>query len=459
MTAFRSIRVRLTLWYTLALAVLLTLFAVGVYGVVRLRLSEELAVRLNSQYAAIEQSLREKPDAGEPATEELAELDRVGLTDLFLIQRDGATFYRSRQWPAELANMGRVSDPENTAQPALSKNFGLRRGRLDWNGHHYDIAVAHNDADRQATLRSLAAILATGLPMAVLLAVGGGWWLASRALLPVARITAQARKISADQLSNRLPVENPHDEVGELATVFNEVLSRLEGAFARVRSFAADASHELRTPLTAMRSVGEAAMQRRDGAHAYREAIGSMLEEADRLVGLLDNLLVLTRADADRAVVRPAMCDLGALVQDVVELIGVLAEEKDQELTVDAPAEVMVWADATLVRQAVLNVVDNAIKFTPKQRHVEVRVTKTANEGIIAVRDEGPGIAAEHRDRIFERFYRVDSIRATERGAGLGLPIAKWTVAANGGRIELDTEVGAGSTFRLHFPLTEGENT
>lgn len=457
MTAFRSIRVRLTLWYTLALAVLLTLFAVGVYGVVRLRLSQELAARLDSQYAAIEQSLHEKPDAGEPATEELAELDRVGLTDVFLIQRDGATFYRSRQWPAELANMGNVPDPAGSAQPASSKNFQLRRGRLDWNGHRYDIAIAHNDVDRQSTLHSLAVILSTGLPVAVLLAVGGGWWLASRALRPVARITAQARKISADQLSSRLPVENPHDEIGELATVFNEVLSRLEEAFARVRSFAADASHELRTPLTAMRSVGEAALQRRDSADAYREAVGSMLEEADRLVGLLDNLLVLTRADADRAVAKPERCDIGALVQDVVELIGVLAEEKDQELSVDAPVEVMVWADATLVRQAVLNVLDNAIKFTPKQRRVEVRVSKTAGQAVVAVCDEGPGIAAEHRDRIFERFYRGDSIRASERGAGLGLPIAKWAVAVNGGRIELDTEVGAGSTFRLCFPASKGE--
>jgi len=457
MTAFRSIRVRLTLWYTLALAVLLTLFAVGVYGVVRLRLSQELAARLSSQYAAIEQSLREKPDAGEPATEELAELDRVGLTDVFLIQRDGVTFYRSRQWPAELANIGNMSDAETTSQPALSKNFRLRRGRVDWNGHHYDIAIAHDDADRQATLHSLAVILVTGLPMAVLLAVGGGWWLASRALRPVARISAQARKISADQLSSRLPVENPHDEVGELATVFNEVLSRLEEAFERVRSFAADASHELRTPLTAMRSVGEAALQRRDDLGAYREAVGSMLEETDRLVGLLDNLLVLTRADADRAVVKPEMCDLGALVQDVVELIGVLAEEKDQALSVEAPAGVMVWADATLVRQAVLNVLDNAIKFTPNGGQVDVRVTKAATEGIIDVRDGGPGIGPEDRHRIFQRFYRIDSMRAAERGAGLGLPIAKWAVVANGGRIELDTEVGAGSTFRLCFPASNGE--
>lgn len=459
MTGFRSIRVRLTLWYTLALAVLLSLFAVGVYEIVRLRLSEQLAQRLNSQYAAIEQSLREEPDTEEPETEELEELERIGLTDAFVIERNGKTFYRSRLWPAELASVDRGLDQGEAERTKAGGMFRVQRGQLDWAGHRYEIAVAANDAERRATLQSLAVVLVTGLSVTVILAVGGGWWLASRALRPVARITAQAQQINADRLSERLPVDNAHDEIGELATVFNEVLARLEDAFARVRSFAADASHELRTPLTALRSVGEAALQNRDNADAYRDAVGSMLEETDRLVAVLDNLLVLTRADADRAVVRPEMCDLSLLVREVVELVGVLADEKEQELAVDASPGVTAWADATLLRQAVLNVLDNAIKFTPVGGRVKVRVSGTPTEGVVEICDSGPGIAEEHRARIFERFYRVDSKRAMVRGSGLGLPIARWAVGVSHGRIELETEVGAGSTFRLVLPAQEGAKT
>jgi heavy metal sensor kinase len=456
MTGFRSIRVRLTLWYTVALAVLLTLFAVGVYGIVRLRLSEQLVQELNSQYTAIEQSLREEPDSEEPETEELEELERIGLTEAFAIERDGKTFYRSRLWSAELANVDHAVGAGEAERTKAKGFFRVRRGQIDLAGHRYEIAVAVNDADRRATLHSLAVVLAAGLPVTVILAVGGGWWLASRALRPVARITAQAHRIKPDRLSERLPVDNPHDEIGELATVFNEVLARLEDAFARVRSFAADASHELRTPLTALRSVGEAALQDRNNTKNYRDAVGSMLEEVDRLVGVLDNLLVLTRADADRAVVRPAMCDLGTLVREVVELVGVLAEEKGQKLTVDASAGVTVWADATLLRQAVINVLDNAIKFTPAGGRVSVCVSGNPAEGVVEIRDSGPGIAEEHRERIFERFYRVDSTRSTERGSGLGLPIARWAVGVNRGRIKLESEVGVGSTFRIVLPAQEG---
>lgn len=456
MTAFRSIRVRLTLWYTLALVTLLTLFAVGVYGVVRIRLSEQLGERLNTQYAALEQSLREEPDPEERETEELEELERIGLTEAFVIYQDDEMFYRSRLWPVQLAEVDTELGSGVARQSETASDFRVRRGRLDWHGHRYEIVVAVNDTDVKKTLHSLAIILATGLPMTVMLAVGGGWWLASRAMRPVAHIAAQARQINADRLSERLPVDNPHDEIGELATVFNEMLERLQDAFARVRSFAADASHELRTPLTALRSVGEAAMQHRDNASSYREAVGSMLEEATRLVSLLDNLLVLTRAEADRALVRPEKCDLGLLVHEVVECIGVLAEERGQELSVEEAVGVTVWADATLVRQSVLNVLDNAIKFTPVGGRIEVRVGSTPMAGAVEIRDSGPGIAEEHRERIFERFYRVDSARASERGSGLGLPIARWAVGANRGRIELETEVGAGSTFRLFFPIRDG---
>ena len=455
MSALRSIRVRLTLWYAVAMAVMLSFFSLGVYGFVELRLRELLTERLRTQYAALEQSLGDEPESEHQ--EELTELDQVGMAEAFVIRRDGELIYSSHAWPLSPKKSNTWLETPHSPLPIELQNYNTQRGGLEKDGHRYDIVVAVSDAERQATLHSLAAILLIGWPIAFLLAVGGGWWLASRALQPVTRIVAQARQITADRLAERLPVDNPHDEIGALAIVFNEVLARLEDAFERVRSFAADASHELRTPLTALRSVGEVALQDRDNPSAAREAVGSMLEETDRLVNLLDNLLVLTRADADRTVVRREACGLGELVREVVELIGVLAEEKQQLLTVDAPPGMTVWADATLVRQAVLNVLDNAIKFTPQGGRVEVVVSRTATAGVVAIHDSGPGVAEEHRAHIFERFYRADSVRATQRGSGLGLPIAQWAASACGGSIELDTQLGAGSTFRLLFPACKGE--
>lgn len=453
MKAFQSIRVRLTLWYAAVLAVLLVLFSSAVYGFVYLRLSEQIARRLDDQYAALAQSIRDEPEV-----EELEELDRIGLTDAFEVRTDGGLLYRSRRWPASdratTASTGETTTRHMHTELAL---YRVRRGTIDSDGQHFAITVAVSEREQRAMLGTLAAIFLAALPIGLCVALVGGWWMAARVLAPIAQLTARAREISAEKLSERLPIANPHDELGRLAAVINEMLGRLDSAFGRLRVFTADASHELRTPLTVLCAVGEAALQDGYNANACREAVGSMLEEADRLVSLLDNLLVLTRADADGAVIRREACDLGALASEVAELMAVLADEKQQQLVVDAPAGIIIWADPMLVRQAVLNVLDNAIKFTPVGGHVEVRVGGTATLGAVTVRDSGPGIAPEHRERIFERFYRADSVRASERGAGLGLPIAQWAVTVHGGRVELETEVGMGSAFRLLFPLYEGD--
>jgi heavy metal sensor kinase len=260
----------------------------------------------------------------------------------------------------------------------------------------------------------------------------------------------RARLIHAERLNDRLPVDNPDDELGRLATVFNETLTRLESSFEQMRRFTADASHELRTPLTAIRSVGEVGLRGRRGEAAYREIIGSMLEEVDRLALLVDRLLTLSRADTGQAKLSLDTVDIRELAEEVAEQLGVLAEEKNQSIHVRFEGAARRVADRMVLKQALLNLVDNAIKYSPVGGRIEIRVADSPEGPVIDVVDTGPGIPPELRSRVFDRFYRADKARSRENGGtGLGLAIAKWAVEVNGGRLTLEPESGSGSCFRI----------
>jgi heavy metal sensor kinase len=251
-----------------------------------------------------------------------------------------------------------------------------------------------------------------------------------------------------------LIVEDGEDEFGRLATVFNETLARLEESFERLRRFTSDASHELRTPLTAIRAVGEVGLREPRRAEQYREIVGSMLEEVDRLARLVDSLLTLSRADAGRITLHPERVDLAALAREVSAHLGVLAEEKRERLDLDAAGPVEIAADRAILRLAVVNLIDNAIKYAPPGSAVGVAVAADDGTARLAVRDRGPGIAREHQARVFDRFHRADAGRSRDAGgAGLGLAIARWAVEAHGGRIEVESADGEGSTFTIVLPI------
>jgi heavy metal sensor kinase len=288
-------------------------------------------------------------------------------------------------------------------------------------------------------------------PIALLLAFLGGLVLADRMLAPVGAIARKAEHITAERLAERLPVVNPSDEFGRLAGVFNTMLARLESSFARLRRFTADASHELRTPLTALRSVGEVALRDSKDVSVYREAIGSMLEETDRLTRLVESLLILTRADSGAEVLTVETVDVGALITEVAEYLRPLADERSQTLSVNASASVVAEVNRLTIRQAVVNLLDNAVKYTPVGGRINV-ACRRSNDGaiVVEVADNGPGIPQEEQERIFERFYRVDKSRSREiGGVGLGLAIARWSVEANGGRVEVESLGEGGSVFRI----------
>lgn len=315
------------------------------------------------------------------------------------------------------------------------------------------VRVARAEDELVDGLRRLLLIFLVSIPVGVGIAASAGYVVSGRMLAPIGQMAARARTISAERLSERLPVENPADELGRLATVFNETFGRLEDSFDRLKRFSADASHELRTPLTAIRSVGEIGLRQRHDAAGYREVIGSMLEEADRLARLIDELLTLSRWESGRVPPRRAPLDLADIVVQVADQLQVLAEERSVLLDVAALPPMPVEADATMLRQAIMNVLDNAIKFTAEATRVRVWATTTAAEYQLAVDDEGPGIPREHRDRVAQRFYRVDDGRSREAGGtGLGLSIADWALKAHGGRIEIDDNAGGGARIWIVLP-------
>jgi heavy metal sensor kinase len=438
-----SVRARLTLWHAGVLTLIVCAFSAGILIFVKASLFEGLDRQLRRALVTVDWVYHNEPDdIGNLATES-------GIT-LFQLTVDGKLRYQTEGWKREglarsLRGGGSMPPESWTAQ----------------DGRHYrvqaiaepshTIAAAIEESARRDALWTLAAILAMGVPLAAGLAIAGGYFLAGRILSPVGAMADKAREISADSLGERLPVGNPRDEFGRLATVFNDTLARLHDAFDRLRRFTADASHELRTPLTAMRSVGEVALQAPLDPGKYRDVIGSMLEEVDRLTRLVDSLLVLTRADSGAAAPAREVVELAEIASEVTDHLRVLAEEKQQSLSVHTAARVEALCDPAILRLGLMNLLHNAIKYTPKGGAIHVRAGATASgHPSIEVEDTGPGIPVAHRERIFERFYRADPARARESGgAGLGLAIARWAVAANGGRIELESEESGGSLFRI----------
>ena len=308
------------------------------------------------------------------------------------------------------------------------------------------------EARVQQQLREILVVLVLGLPLIVALAGFGGYVLARRALSPIDDLAGEARRITAERLHERLSVPNAHDEIGQLASVINDTFARLESSFDQLRRFTADASHELRTPLAVIRGIGENALRETRTLPEYKDAMGSMLEEVDRLTRLVDTLLKLSRGDAGTIRLSRDVLNLGDLTRDVVSSLGILAEERQQRLQVVAVENVRVSADRLVLRDAITNLIDNAIKYGPLRSTIDVRVGADSDQATVSVTDEGPGIPAEHRDRVFDRFYRADEGRSRDMGGtGLGLAIAKWAVEANGGQISVET-MATGSVFRITLP-------
>lgn len=446
-----SLRVRLTLWYVGAMMIVLAVYAVLVFAFVSRNASDALNRRLRGDFQWASAMVEETPEGGITWYEDINEEESFWLQ---VWSPSGELLYQNfearravLEGSRELA-LGAGESLVALEHPVAPVRVLTRRGVIG--AAPVIIQVGRSEAAMREELWQLALILAFGLPLAVAVAGLGGYTLARRALLPVERMSERARLITAERLSDRLPVHNPDDEMGRLATVFNETLGRLEASFEQMRRFTADVSHQLRTPLTAIRSVGEVGLREHRDDAAYRTIIGSMLEESDRLASLVDRLLTLSRAEMEQTTASSEVFDVRSLAYEVAAHLEVLAEEKRQSIGIEASAAAEAYADRFAVRQALINLLDNAIKFSPAGGTIRIRLAETPSEAIVEVIDSGRGIEPAVRDRIFDRFYRGAETESS--GAGLGLSIARKAVEASGGRLTLAASGPGGSTFRISLP-------
>jgi signal transduction histidine kinase len=300
------------------------------------------------------------------------------------------------------------------------------------------------------TAHEILAALALGAVTLLVFAILS-YAIAGRVLRPLREMAQQMRNLPLRSLSEPIPVSHPEDELGQLAAGLNGTLARLADASARLDRLVADVSHELRTPLTAMKAVGEVALREANPA-VLHDAVGSMLEEIGRMNHLLERLLLLTRpgdeempVELEAGLVRPSLLE-------VCDSLSLVAEEKQQRLEVDCPDHLLAVFDPALLRLVLMNLAQNAIRYSPPRKPIHLRAMGGDGVVVIEVADEGPGIAPEHQEKIFERFYRVDKARSrADGGAGLGLAIVKWAVERMGGSVELRSQPGRGSVFGLRL--------
>jgi heavy metal sensor kinase len=459
-TFFRPIRVRLTLWYVLLVAAILAAFSAVLYLSLRQVLYENLNDSLDNR-ADIVLALLTYED-GRPG---LSGVDFPGdpvegehFTRVF-DSSGQVTFDNSV--PESSAPIG-----EDAVAAALNGTSSRRSAETDGDRLRIltapivrdsevvgAVQVGLTEDDAREALRILLVIIAIAYPLTLAATSAGGVFLAGRALSPIDRLTRVARQITAEGLSQRLDLALPDDEVGRLARTFDEMIARLDQSFARQRQFTADASHELRTPLTAIKGQAEVALQRDRATADYKEALAAINGEVDRMIRLVTSLLTLARADAGQIPIAREPVSLAAVVGAAVEQVAPGAAEKTISLRVGSGQDVQLVADQDLLLQLTLNLLDNAVKYTPAGGSVEVRWTASGEDAEIRVTDTGPGIPPEDLPRIFDRFYRVDQARSrAEGGAGVGLSISRWIAEAHGGSISAESTSG-GATFIVRIPL------
>ncbi|MBV8855805.1 MAG: HAMP domain-containing protein [Acidobacteria bacterium] len=468
-----SVRVRLTLWYVGVLALVLVGLSAALYAMVSRSLYADLDdnLRLSLETVAVK-LVRE---LGEGTPERPAALDAINE----LSTREAAAVYSaSGALVAEQPAQGGIharppardslragdihleTETQRAGGDLVTRRVASQSVQVSAQNGPYVLVVSASFEPVTDELGDIRELLYVIVPASLLLSGLGGWFLARRSLSPVVAMSERAHRIGAENLEQRLPVGNPRDELGRLASTFNELLARLNESFSYQRRFMADASHELRTPLSVMRTATDVTLEREGRAEGeYRDALKIIDEQTRRLSRIVEDMFTLARADVGRQGLRPCDFYLDELVMEAARAAGVLAAHKGVEVMVAPAPETPFHGDEGLLRQMLLNLLDNAVKHTPGGGSVHIRLARSYASLTITVSDTGTGIPAEAQPHIFERFYRVDKARsraeaahAAGSGAGLGLSIARWIAEAHGGRLELGSSEAAGSTFVASLP-------
>src|SRR5262245_23509525 len=466
-----SIRTRLTLWYVGVLALALIAFSAGVYLLLARNLHRRMDESLGTSSTSIALSLVRERAEGE--TE--AEAANSTVEELHLLNQAMGIFNSEGRLIAEkaapddvharLSSTDSIPDDEPRLYTAPGEDgegqlVAARRVKISDADPPYLIVVSQPLKSVTVELEMLRSVFLIAVPLALLLAGLGGFFLARKSLAPVVAMSERARQISAEKLERRLPVANPRDELGQLAATFNELLSRLDTSFNLQRQFMADASHELRTPLSVMRTATQVTLEMRSREESeYRDALVMIDDQTRRLSRIVDDMFTMARADSGRPLTLRDFY-LDELINETVSAAGALAAHKGVMIEAARTPEALYHGDEDLLRQMLLNLLDNAIKHTPPGGVIRVNLAQFNSIYQVVVADTGEGIPTEAQPHVFERFYRVDKARSrsdgksnANGGAGLGLPIALWIAEAHGGTIKLIYSDPAGSAFAVTLPI------
>jgi heavy metal sensor kinase len=461
-----GLRARLTLFYSVMLAAMLSVFGVLFYHALNLVLERSLTEELRQRVVFLRNYLRVQDGSlqlvVDPANREEAYLIH-SATRYYQVFRlpDGELLVQSQ----DLELLGVHLTPDQVRSLVTAEEFtDLQLDRERFRFHNLVIAgtdptaflvrvgipLTPADDARKGFLHSLLFLA----PLGVLVAAIMGWQMARRALRPMKELAAAARKIDIEQLQQRLPLRGAGDEVDELAQSFNETLSRLENSVGQMKQFTASISHELRTPLTALRGEAEVALLEAHSVEDYQRLLSSQLEEFDKLTRMINDLLVLANAEAGEIRWAEQKVDLSVLAASLADQLEPVAAAKEIGLKTVAEPNIQVCGDASWLERVVLNLLDNALKFTPKGGHIQMSVASENRYAALRVEDTGMGILPEAVPHIFDRFYRAEPSRSKGApGVGLGLALARWIVEKHRGRIAVESQPGQGTRFTVFLPL------
>jgi heavy metal sensor kinase len=467
-----SVRVRLTLWYTAVLACALVALALTTYFLLRqnsARLTDAAIVGMAESFlTTVNAEARDAPgsDGLKQGIEEAISEHKYRDTAFVVLDAEGRIVASSDDQflPATMAKMfedtAHQSSEAGTFQTIRLQDQSYRSYLRHFvvGGAECTLIVLQSLHRQEEFLKSLLSAFALAIPLSIVFASGGGYILARRSLSPVVEMSTQAGRIGADNLHERLRVVNAQDELGHLAQSFNSLLDRLDQSFEQQRCFMADASHELRTPVAVLCGEADVALsQPSRSSEDYRASLDILRAEAKRLKHIVEDLFTLARADAGQYPLTLADFYLDELVAECSRSVRTLAAAKQITLRCDASKEMPIRADEALLCRMIMNLLDNAIKYTPRGGSVTVTWDVQDSQYGVTVSDTGQGIPSELQPRIFERFFRADKVRSRSEsdggGAGLGLSISRWIVQAHGGRLELTRSDKAGSTFTIFLPV------
>src|SRR6266700_4357645 len=464
-----TLRNKLTLFYSITVSLLLAGFALVSYRVLSVGLTTALSDELIERAAGLRGYLRF--EEGKPVfvyDENDPEETLFVRTATRYFEVYEATSGILLALSPDLQAMGvqySTEEVQHLAQePSSFTDLHTDQGKLRFRneiiagsfGDTYLLLVGASMQPMEDTVDAFLRSLAWLIPSGVLLAALAAWWMAGKALEPVAELAGAAREIVVSHLDRRLPVRGTDDELDHLATEFNETLARLEKAVGEMKQFTASISHEFRTPLAVLRGEAEVALMQAHSPEHYRRVLSSQLEEFEKLSRMINQLLTLARAESGDVAIAHEPVNISSMTESLAEQLEPVAASKDVSISCKCDSDVILRGDAAWVERIILNLADNAIKFTPTGGHVQIKLSRADSSAILDIADDGIGISPDDVPHIFERFYRADPSRSNRAdGAGLGLSLVKWAVDQHRGSIQVESTPGHGTRFTVRLPLSQ----